>query len=1026
MLVLIGGFIASFYSFQHNVTMKMTRRSLDNFNEIFNGQLVNDARMMGATIDTLLHNEIISAALQAQDRELLLNQTSSLFNELNSTHKITHLYFTGPDRRIILRAHKPDIFGDEVKRFTTLKAEQTGLQSSGIELGPLGTLTLRVVVPFYQDNRLLGFVELGEEIESIIDKLHETIGIEIYVFLQKKLLNRHDFEIGMQMVNREINWDRFPSLILIDQTLNIFPDFLADFLSSQDDFPLSFANEVTLNRRSYRVGMVPINDVGSIPVGKMFVLNDITGQKIFFNKAISYITILSGLICAVMFFLFFVVTDKLEKKIYKKNKELWANEERFRTIFEQSPVSIQIMAPDGVTIQVNRAWENLWGITLSDLAGYNLFEDKQLEKYGVLPRVKNAFAGSTTFIPALQYDVAETLGIGAKRWVQTQIYPIFDENGRIINVVLLHEDITDRKNAEDELTRLNDTLDLRIKERTKELEAANQDLHATILEKQLTEIALKRSVELSDTIFNAIYDSICLIDADDFTIVDCNNKFKELHGNVNIIGNKCHKVTHNRDTPCVVPYDICPLQETVATGLPSTAEHIHFSPVDGKKSYFEITTSPLKDNKGKVVRVVRLSRDITVHKEIEVELRRARDEAESANIAKSMFLANMSHEIRTPMNAILGMNRLVLDTSVSEVQKNYLLTVQQASEALLSLINDILDFSKIEAGQMELEERPFDLDRLFNAILSTMEVKAQEKGLDLSYELPERMHTKLIGDELRLRQIFINLIGNAIKFTETGMVKFGVEILSENHKEMALRFTVTDTGIGIAEKFTNSIFDSFTQADSSVTRRYGGTGLGLAICKRLSALLGGEMWVESEKDKGSSFFLTAAFLKDHAEGFLDEHKMKNPLPASPSNLEVLLVEDNKVNLDLARIVLENKGHKVFTAANGLEALEILTMKGFDVVLMDIQMPAMDGITATTIIRRCENESNPQAREYPELIRRLSARIYNSHVLIVAMTAHAMNGDRERCLEAGMDDYISKPFVPEEVFSLLDRIKRQGW
>ena len=538
-----------------------------------------------------------------------------------------------------------------------------------------------------------------------------------------------------------------------------------------------------------------------------------------------------------------------------------------------------------------------------------------------------------------------------------------------------------------------------------------------------------------------------------------------------------------------------------------------------------------------------LQSEIREHEQTQVELRSAKNDADSANHAKSEFLANMSHEIRTPMNAIMGMTDLVLDTSLTPSQREYLKIVQEASESLLSLINDILDYSKIEAGKLELEQVPFALrDRLGDA-LKTLGYRAHSKGLELACHIHPDVPDALLGDPSRLRQVVINLVGNAIKFTRQGEVVLEVSVDSATQEEAVLHFSVKDTGIGIDQSKLQQIFLPFEQADSSTTRKYGGTGLGLAICTRIVGLMGDRLWAESQPGSGSKFQFKARFplaseqaiearqidplfvhnckvlivddnstnrrildemlrswgmetstassakaafeLLYHAQreqqpfrlviadvqmpevdGFtlarqinLDP-KLRNTVvimlssgahpgdlprskdlgiavqllkPVKQSELfdaiveslgtsaseeppaavepdldalhplQVLLAEDSIVNQKLAVALLQKRGHHVVVANNGIEAVEAVRTRKFDVVLMDVQMPEMDGFEATAVIRAQEKKNG-------------------GHLPILAMTAHAMKGDRELCLQAGMDDYIAKPIRANELFTTLDRLR----
>jgi len=385
-----------------------------------------------------------------------------------------------------------------------------------------------------------------------------------------------------------------------------------------------------------------------------------------------------------------------------------------------------------------------------------------------------------------------------------------------------------------------------------------------------------------------------------------------------------------------------------------------------------------------------LSAEIIQRKRVEKELQKAKEVAEAASKTKSEFLANMSHEIRTPMNGVLGTLQLLQESDLSDGQKEYVGIAYNSGEALLSLLNDILDFSKIEAGKLKLEYIPFNLKELTNDLTVLLKQKADEREVKLETDFDSEVPTAILGDSVRIRQILANLMTNAIKFTDKGTVTIKIITLENTEKMVRLRLEVNDTGIGIAEENQRKLFNSFTQADGSTTRKYGGTGLGLAIVRQLVTMMRGRLGVESEEGKGSSFWTEISFEVPHN---IEMERASEKKSADVEKLEgnVLLVEDNPVNQIVARKMLEKAGLNYEVVNNGEEALNRLKLShDFNLILMDCQMPIMDGYEATQALRDLEEKN---------AIDRLP---------VIAMTANAMEGDKDKCLAAGMDDYISKP------------------
>jgi PAS domain S-box-containing protein len=412
--------------------------------------------------------------------------------------------------------------------------------------------------------------------------------------------------------------------------------------------------------------------------------------------------------------------------------------------------------------------------------------------------------------------------------------------------------------------------------------------------------------------------------------------------------------------------------------------------------------SVLKDRQGRSTGFVGVSIDLTERKKVEQDLLLAKEHAESATKAKSEFLANMSHEIRTPMNAVIGLTGLLLNTNIDSEQRDYIETIRSSGDSLLAVISDILDFSKIEGGMLDLEMEPFDLPKCLQASVNMVAQAAARKGLLLGIKIEPDVPRHITGDTVRLKQVLVNLLGNAVKFTEAGEISIGVSCRARDGR-YEIRFAVKDTGIGISQDLMGRLFQSFCQVDASTTRKYGGTGLGLAISKNLVELMGGRIWAESEPGKGSVFYFTIQAEAMLPIGSAKPEKEPDPTACGvprPQNkdLWILLAEDNAVNQKVAMRILERLGYRADIAANGIQVLGALKSRPYDVVLMDVQMPEMDGLEATRRIRIM-----PGRQPY-----------------IIAMTAHAMKGDREECLAAGMNDYVSKPVRIEELHAAILR------
>jgi PAS domain S-box-containing protein len=571
---------------------------------------------------------------------------------------------------------------------------------------------------------------------------------------------------------------------------------------------------------------------------------------------------------------------------------------------------------------------------------------------------------------------------GNERICAVHAYPIFGKDGRVTKMIEYSLDITERRGAEEQLKQ--------------------------------SEEKYREFIESTDDLITQVDDQ------GNFTFI--NHMATEIFGisPKDCIGKSAGLFVHPEDQEATNEW----FQECIKyRRVNATIENRQFNQSTKQHRHLLWTCTFHYHSDGELRTVNSIARDISKHIQTELALKKSTAEAEKASHLKSEFLANMSHEIRTPMNAIIGMNQLALKKEIPSEVRQFLEIVAQSSSSLMTVLNDILDFSKIEDGQLDIVERPFIFKSFIDSLVATFSANAIKKGNTISVELDRNLPLSLNGDDHRLRQILANIMGNAIKFTENGQVKVMVTIEEETEDAILLKFGVSDTGIGMSEDQQKTVFDIFNQADSTISRKYGGTGLGMAISQRLTALLGGSIWIESHLGEGSTFYFTAKFSKISKEMEINFLEDANSTEQQSGPFSILVVDDNNFNLKLATIVLEQDGHSVQNARNGLEALHMLndadTM--FDIVLMDVQMPIVDGIEATKLIRLCEEGRANRANKHQELLVALQEKIKECHLPIIAMTAHAMKGDRERCIQAGMDEYVTKPFEPADVFKVFRKV-----
>ncbi|MFP4054373.1 MAG: PAS domain S-box protein [Phycisphaerae bacterium] len=655
------------------------------------------------------------------------------------------------------------------------------------------------------------------------------------------------------------------------------------------------------------------------------------------------------------------IRDISDRKVAEQ--ALRANEELLRYIIRHDPNAIAVLDRDLRYTFVSERFLKEYGVAGQDVIGrghYEVFPEMPQRWRDVHRR---CLAG---VIERSEEDffVRPDGGVDWNRW---ECRPWYDARGDVGGIIMYTEVITDRKSAEQ---------------------------------------ALRESETKFRLLFEEAHDAIFIMRQDKF--VDCNPITLEMFGctREEIIGHSPMEYSPARQADGTPSREVAAERIRLAfSGRPQMFDWQHMRK-DGTLFDCEVSLNRLYI--GDTYYIQALVRDITDRKRSEESLLHAKEAAEAASRAKSQFLANMSHEIRTPINGIMGMTHLALGTDLTEDQREYMQMAHSSAELLLEVVNDVLDFSKIEAGKLTTERAPFDLADCVRQAMDVVALQARQKGLKLSCQVAPDVPPVVVGDPARVRQIILNLVNNAVKFTDEGGVAVLVRQVDRDGDGVELYFQVADTGIGIEPSTVHTIFDAFTQADGSITRRYGGTGLGLAIVHELVELLEGSIWASSEMEIGSTFHFTLPLgLPDRdqvaetaeAAGSL-EKDMKQERTRRP--LRILLAEDNRINQLFARRILQKWGHTVVVACDGLETLNIWRTQEPDLILMDVQMPHLSGLEASETIRARERDGDV-------------------HVPIIALTAHASRQDRAACLAAGMDGYLSKPIVPGQLFEAIETI-----
>ena len=663
------------------------------------------------------------------------------------------------------------------------------------------------------------------------------------------------------------------------------------------------------------------------------------------------------LLTVVLFWRFFSIRKlnlQLQHKVEQQlqtEAELRTSEERFKQLFQKHDAVFLLIEPiSGAIVDANASAEKFYGYNREELTKLNICDINMLPPETIAAERMKALEQGKIY-----FEFPHRLKNGAVRTVEVYSARIDEKQPLLFSII---HDISERKLAEEQL---------------------------------------RLSEEKFASAFKASPDSVNLNRLSDGVYLEANEGFCTITGysQEEVLGKSSLDLNI-----WVVPEDRQRLvQELRQHGVVKNLE-AQFKCKDGSIFIGQMSACIITVNGEQCL--LNITRDVTERKQYEEELQQARKTADTANRAKSEFLANMSHEIRTPMNGIIGMAQLLQFTDLTPEQQEYLQCLDSSTKNLLTLLNDILDLSKIESGKIELEHTIFSLRQSIQDVITTQTTLIRQKQLQLTTDLPDDLPELLHGDPLRIKQILLNLLGNAIKFTETGSINIAASISDRQENSLTLCLSVSDTGIGMTPEALERIFAPFEQADNSTTRKYGGTGLGLTICRRLAGLMGGSIRAESEPAKGSCFLVELPFELHKEQQMQQSEPAAQTCGTGTRNLKLLLAEDNALNATTLIAMLKKLGHQTELACNGQQALNKLLNGRYDCILMDISMPVMGGDETTRIIREAELQTG-------------------QHIPIIALTAHALRGDREQFLNSGFDGYVSKPVNLQQLAAELDRL-----